>query len=68
MRVRYLDWNDELQRLHRAAAQPGATASSRGRGLEEDREEMAAPPALHAQATFDVILGSDILYEVRKVR
>ena len=64
VRVRYMDWNNDLQRLHRAASQPkpGATASN-GKGLD-DREDEAMPPALAAQATFDVILGSDILYEV----
>ena len=60
--VRYMDWNDELHRLHRAASQPGAAAGG-GKGAS-DREDGAAPAALDAHATFDVVLGSDILYEV----
>jgi hypothetical protein len=63
MSVRYMDWNDDLQRLSRHDA--AAAVSGGVRGASPERYEgQELPPALRAREAFDVVLGSDILYEV----
>ncbi len=58
MRVRHMDWNDDLVRLH------GKAKQNSGDGAVKDAEQEIVPD-LDVSETFDVVLGSDILYEVR---
>jgi len=59
MRVRHMDWNDEESRLKGTACLNGCKGPVKN-GFDE------VVPMLDASETFDVILGSDILYEVRR--
>ena len=59
MQVRFMDWSSDLDRVQRhsgAAKAPGSTA--------QQPEWLCSIPHAQDSATFDVILGSDILYEV----
>ena len=67
MRVRYMDWNDDLQRLNRrSTGEQDANGACSGdvRGASPERDEGQLPPGLGSRESFDVILGSDVLYEV----
>ncbi len=57
MRVRHMDWTDELVRLQGEGEPNGERKALR----EAEGENV---PDLDVSETFDVILGSDILYEV----
>ena len=58
--MRYLSWETDLRRLHscKGSAQP-IDASFKAPDWLQDI------PQMEDSATFDVILGSDVLYEVR---
>jgi len=59
MEVRYMDWGTDLQRLHShsEAALPTVKAPKQPEWLRDT-------PQIDDSATYDVILGSDVLYEV----
>lgn len=58
MRVRHMDWNDDLVRLQGRMEPDGEKKAPRD-------AEGEIVPEVDVSETFDVILGSDILYEVR---
>lgn len=58
MRVRHMDWADDFNRLQ---GKPDSVASKGA--LRDEAGEVV--PDVDASETFDVIIGSDILYEVR---
>lgn len=57
MRVRYMDWTGDLIRLQGKAEPNGGKKALRG-------AEGEVVPDMDVSETFDVILGSDILYEM----
>ncbi len=58
MRVRHMDWADDLRRLQ------GRTDAGGSNGVVRDDVGEIVPDVEDSE-TFDVIIGSDILYEVR---
>ncbi|BDA50707.1 probable protein N-terminal and lysine N-methyltransferase EFM7 at N-terminal half [Coccomyxa sp. Obi] len=57
MRVRHMDWNDDLDRL-----QGKMEPNGEKKALRDAEGEVV--PDMDVSETFDVILGSDILYEM----
>ena len=59
MHVRFMDWRSDLERLQSqpATSQPASTDLTEPKWLN-------CIPRIREDATFDVVLGSDILYEV----
>lgn len=59
MEVRYMDWGADLQRLrsHSETALPIVKAPKQPEWLRDT-------PQMNDSATYDVVLGSDVLYEV----
>ena len=67
MQVRYLDWAESLTHQQKHAAMPDESSSSANQKAERLQAQSAAQsPAPHVpfDKTFDVIVGTDILYEV----
>lgn len=59
MQVRFMDWRSDLERLHSQSRASQATST-----LLIEPERLKSIPGIQEDATFDVVLGSDILYEV----
>ncbi|CAK0787269.1 hypothetical protein CVIRNUC_010487 [Coccomyxa viridis] len=58
MQVRFMDWRSDLERLHSQSRASQATST-----LLIEPERLKSIPGIQEDATFDVVLGSDILYE-----
>ena len=59
MQVRFMDWRSDLERLRSQSRASQATST-----LLVEPERLRSIPGIQEDATFDVVLGSDILYEV----
>ena len=59
MQVRFMDWHSDLGRLQSQTA-----ASQAASTVLTEPERLKSIPGMQEDATFDVVLGSDILYEV----
>ena len=63
MEVRYMNWETDLQRLHsrKGSAQQLQDSPKQPEWLQDI-------PQMEDSATFDIILGSDVVYEVRSAK
>ena len=59
MQVRFMDWSSDLDRVQRHSGAAEAPSSA-----AQQPEWLCSIPQAQDSASFDVILGSDILYEV----
>lgn len=59
MQVRFMDWSSDLDRVQRHSGAAKAPSSA-----AQQPEWLCSIPQAQDSASFDVILGSDILYEV----
>ena len=59
MQVRFMDWHSDLERLD-----PQSRASQAASTILTEPDWLKGIPQIGEDATYDVVLGSDILYEV----